>query len=323
MRVLVTGGAGYIGSHLVDRVLADGHDVVVIDDLSTGSRANLAHCLDRIRFVEGTILDGALVRELTEGCELVFHLAAAVGVGNIVADPIRSMAVNVDGTHRVLDACLATGAKMVLASTSEIYGKSPRIPMNEEDDRVLGSTTVARWSYSTAKALDEHLLIEHGRRGMPMAVVRYFNSYGPRLADNGYGSVVATFIKQALAGQPLTIHGTGRQTRSFTYVADTVEGTYRVGTDPRAHGQVFNIGNGAETSILELAEAIATACGVDVGTVSVDHEARYGAGFEDTNRRVPDMAKAARVLEWVPSVGLTEGLAATVAWWRDNDGGAR
>jgi UDP-glucose 4-epimerase len=323
VRVLVTGGAGYIGSHLVDRILADGHEVAVLDDLSTGSRTNLVHCLDRIEFVDGSIVDADLVESLVRGTQLVFHLAAAVGVGNIVHDPIKSMQTNVDGTHVVIDACLAEGCRLVFASTSEIYGKTTSIPMREDDDRVLGSTSVARWSYSTAKALDEHLLIEHGRRGMPMSIVRYFNSYGPRLADNGYGSVVATFIRQALAGQPLTVHGDGRQSRSFTYVSDTVEGTYLAGTLPAALGQVFNIGNGAETTVLELAEAVAEAVGREVELSMVSHEERYGRGFEDTTRRVPDVSKAAEVMGWKPAVSLAEGLASTVAWWRENDGGSR
>jgi UDP-glucose 4-epimerase len=219
---------------------------------------------------------------------------------------------------------VAEGAKMILASTSEVYGRPTKIPMSETDDRVLGPTTVDRWSYSTAKALDEHLLLAlHRQEGFPMAIVRYFNSYGPRLADNGYGSVVARFVKQALSGGPITVYGDGTQSRSFTYVADTVEGTYLAATEPSGDGEVFNIGNGAETTVLELARAVADAAGTDCPVTFVPYDEAYGPGFEDTQRRVPDVSKAAQVLGWKPQVSLTDGLGRTLEWWRSNQGGSR
>ena len=295
-----------------------------MDDFSTGNRQNINHCIDHVELFDGSILDAELVSRAVKGTELVFHLAAAVGVANIVREPLRGLRVNVEGTQHVVNATVAEGAKMVLASTSEVYGRPTKIPMSETDDRVLGPTTVDRWSYSTAKALDEHLLLAlHRQEGFPMSIVRYFNSYGPRLADNGYGSVVARFVKQALAGGPITVYGDGMQSRSFTYVADTVEGTYRAGTSPAAVGEVFNIGNGAETSVLELARIVADSVGRDCPVEFVPYEQAYGPGFEDTQRRVPDVSKAAAVLGWRPQIGLAEGLARTVEWWRTNDGGAR
>jgi UDP-glucose 4-epimerase len=324
VRALVTGGAGYIGSHLVDRLRSDGHDVRVLDDLSTGKPANLAHCRDEIEILEGSILDAELVSRAVKGTDLVFHLAAAVGVTHIVRQPLRGLRINVEGTQNVVAACTAEGVKMVLASTSEVYGRPVKIPMSETDDRVLGPTTVDRWSYSTAKALDEHLLFAlHREEGFPMSIVRYFNSYGPRLADNGYGSVVARFVKQALAGGPITVYGDGSQSRSFTYVSDTVEGTYRAGTQPGGEGEVFNIGNGAETSILQLAQAVGANAAVDAPVEFVPYEKAYGPGFEDTARRVPDVSKAASVLGWRPQVSLADGLRQTIDWWRANDGGSR
>lgn len=317
MLVLVTGGAGFIGSHLVDLLLAEGHQVRVLDDLSTGDAANLRHVSTSVELVEGSILDADLVERCVHGCDLVFHLAAAVGVGNVVRQPVRTILVNARGTEHVLDACARRGTRVVIASTSEVYGKTDRLPMREDDDRVLGSTAVVRWGYSTAKALDEHLAHAYAiEAGLPVSIVRYFNSYGPRLAANGYGSVVAAFIGQALAGRPLTVHGDGAQTRCFTFVADTVRGTYLAGTLPSALGTTVNLGSTVEITINELATAVSAAVGVEPHIEHIDHATRYGAGFEDTRRRVPSIERAAEVLGWRPTVELADGLARTVAWWR-------
>jgi UDP-glucose 4-epimerase len=271
-----------------------------------------------VEFVEGTILDRGLVDTLVGDTDLVFHLAAAVGVGNIVANPLWSIRVNTDGARNVIEAAADNNVKIAFASTSEVYGRTTKIPMAETDDRVLGPTTTFRWSYSTAKAMDEHLLIELSRQGLPMTIVRYFNSYGPRLAANGYGSVVATFLGQAMSGQPLTMHGDGSQSRAFTNVADTVEGTYRAATDPAGEGEVFNIGNGTETTVAELAALVLELSGSSAGTVSQSYEERYGPGFEDTKRRVPDVSKAERLLGWRPTVSLRDGLTETIAWWKSS-----
>jgi UDP-glucose 4-epimerase len=318
VRVLVTGGAGYIGSHLVDRCLADGHSVVVLDDLSTGSVDNLAHVKDKVELVIGSITDYETVRRCAKGADLVFHLAAVVGVTHILNDPIHAIRVNSGGTERVLDASIAAGAKLVFASTSEIYGRPNKVPMAEGDERVLGSTDVPRWSYSTAKALDEHLILEHARQGFPASIVRYFNSYGPRLAANGYGSVIASFLGQARAGGPITVFGAGTQTRSFTFVSDTVEGTYQAGVQDAANGLVFNVGDGAETSISQLARIVNELVGGTLEIRYVDPGERFGPNFEDTLRRVPDVTRIRDVLGWSPQTHLTDGLATTWDWWKAN-----
>lgn len=316
MRVLVTGGAGYIGSHLVDVLCHSGHEVRVVDNLSTGKVANLAHRLGEIRFINGSILDTELVEQEVQGVELVFHLAAAVGVRHIVDDPLGSLLTNTRGTENVLAACHRYWRKVVIASTSEIYGKTVKVPMREDDDRVLGPTTVQRWSYSTAKAYDEHLAFAYAAHELPVVIVRYFNSYGPRLDERGYGSVMANFLRQALAGEPLSVHGDGRQTRCFTYVDDTVRGTVMAGLTPEAEGLVINLGSTRETSIRELAEMITKMVGSSSEIVEQPYESYYGPGFEDTRRRVPDITRAQEILQWTPEVDLEDGLARTIEWWQ-------
>jgi UDP-glucose 4-epimerase len=317
MRALVTGGAGYIGSHLVDRLVRLDHEVTVLDDLSTGNEANLADVGARARFVHGTILDEAVVRRLVDKADLVFHLAAAVGVGHIVERPLVALITNTRGAENVIEACVAHSKKLLLASTSEIYGKTAKMPMSEDDDRVLGSTAVARWGYSTAKAIDEHLALAHAAHGLRVSIVRYFNSYGPRLDPRGYGSVVANMMRQALAGEPLTVHGDGTQTRCFTYIDDTVEGTLRAALETRAEGRVFNIGNDHETTINDLAAMIIDVSGSRSSVRHVSYEERYGKGFEDTERRVPDVRRAHDVLGFRAGVALRDGLERTLRWWRD------
>ncbi len=271
VRVLVTGGAGFIGSHLVDALCDEGADVTVLDNLTTGRDSNLD---GRARLVQGSILDADLVDKEVEAADEVFHLAAAVGVRHIVDDPLGSLRTNTRGTEHVLDACARHRRQVLLASTSEVYGKAMHVPWREDDDRVLGSTDVARWSYSTAKALDEHLALAHAKAGLPVSIVRYFNSYGPRLDERGYGSVVAKFVGQALAGEPLTVHGDGSQTRCFTYVADTVRGTLLAARTPAAIGRVFNVGSEVETTVAELAATIVEL----TGSSSVIEHVSYEAG---------------------------------------------
>ena len=314
MNVLVTGGAGYIGSHLVDRLLADGHHVTVLDDLSTGKASNLAEASAATLHV-GSILDEPLVRSLVAGADLVYHLAAAVGVGNIMESPLQSIITNARGTDIVLGACAELGVKVMLASTSEIYGKTTSMPMREDDDRVLGSTSISRWSYSTAKALDEHLALEYGRTGLAVSIVRYFNSFGPRIDYKGYGSVVANFLRQALAGEPLTVHGDGSQTRCFTYISDTVDGTVRAASVKGAEGGVFNVGNDVEITVNDLATKIIALTNSSSEIAHVSYESRYGSSFEDTKRRVPDLTRSRTVLGYSPAVSLDDGLALTLDWW--------
>ncbi|MFM8017080.1 MAG: NAD-dependent epimerase/dehydratase family protein [Actinomycetota bacterium] len=316
MRVLVTGGAGYIGSHLVDRLVGSGHAVTVLDDLSTGNVANLARSRNEINFVENSILNEKLVNKLVRRADTVFHLAAGVGVGNIVEKPLAALITNTRGAENVIEACVKHEKRLLLASTSEIYGKTSTMPMSEDDDRVLGSTTVPRWGYSTAKAIDEHLALAYAQHGLRMSVVRYFNSFGPRLDPRGYGSVVANLMRQALDNEPLTVHGNGTQTRCFTYIDDTVEGTLRAGLDEKAEGIIFNIGNDHETSINDLASLVIEMTGSRSTVRHVSYEERYGKGFEDTKRRVPDVRRAATVLGFRATVELRDGLARTLQWWR-------
>lgn len=316
MRILVTGGAGYIGSHLVDRLVHLNHEVTVIDDLSTGNLANLTAVRGDIQFVEATILDADITDALVADADIVFHLAAAVGVGHIIEQPLRSLVINTKGAENVIAACVKHDRKLLLASTSEIYGKTAKMPMSEDDDRVLGSTTIARWGYSTAKAIDEHLALAHAQHGLRMSIVRYFNSYGPRLDPRGYGSVVANLMRQAIDNEPLTVHGDGSQTRCFTYVDDTVEGTLRAALDLRGEGQIFNVGNDHETSIIDLATAIIAMTGSSSTVQHVSYEQRFGKGFEDTKRRIPDVQRARTVLDFNAGISLQDGLQRTLAWWR-------
>jgi UDP-glucose 4-epimerase len=320
MRILITGGAGFIGSHLVDQLIEEQHDITVLDNLTTGKVANIEHNLDRIRFVNGSILDARLVEREVENADLVYHLAAAVGVRHIVDAPLQSMLTNTRGTEIVLAACYRYWKKVVLASTSEVYGKTSKVPMHEDDDRVLGPTTVHRWSYSTSKAIDEHLGLAYHAMGLPVVIVRYFNSYGPRIDPRGYGSVMANFVRQSLEDEPITLHGDGQQTRCFTYVDDTARGTLLAGFTGDAVGQVINLGSDRETSIRELAEMVRSALGSDSELITMPYEGYYGPGFEDTRRRVPSTERAKQILGWEATVALEEGLERTLDWWKRTHG---
>ena len=321
MRILITGGAGFIGSHLVGALLREGHRVTVVDDFSTGKERNIAHYEgdDLFSFVEGSILDEALMERLVSQCDMVYHLAALVGVKHVVDDPLKCIMTNVRGTETVLALASRFGCRVLFASTSEVFGRNARLPWSEDDDRVLGSTRIARWSYATAKALDEHLCFAYHMRGLPVSIVRYFNAYGPRLDPRGYGSVIAKFIGQALRGEPLTVHGDGQQTRCFTYVTDSVQGTMLVGTSEVALGEVFNIALQQEVTILELADTIISLTGSSSDIKMIPYSEAYGAGFEDTPRRLADVSKAARMLGFTAAVSLEEGLRKTIAWFRDSE----
>jgi len=318
--VLVTGGAGFIGSHLVDFLIEKGHPVSILDDLSTGSLANIQHVVDgnRVELVIGTILDNDLVDKMVAEARLVFHLAAVVGVKNVVEFPRKGIEVNVGGTENILKAAARHNVRVLLASSSEVYGVSRDIPFREDGDRVLGPTHVQRWSYAASKALDEHLGLTYAAEGLPVSAVRYFNAFGPRIDESGYGSVIARFMSQAFKGEPLTLFGDGNQTRSFTYVADTVEGTYLAGTHPDAVGEVFNIGSGAETSIRELALEICAQVGCEPVFNFIAFEDAYGPAFQDIYRRVPSIEKAAGILNFKPETNLADGLKKTIEWARKN-----
>ena len=318
MRILVTGGAGYIGSNLVDALLASGHTVSVVDNLSTGKIANIQHLLghERFHFVNDTILNEDLMDRLVANVDQVYHLAAVVGVRYVVKDPLHGVRTNIAGTELVLNKTRRHWKRTVIASSSEVYGKSPNLPWSEEDDCILGPTTVSRWSYALSKAVDEHCALAHARDGFPVSIVRYFNSFGPRIDPNGYGSVVARFISQAMSGQPITVYGDGRQTRCFTYIADTVRGTMLAGTVPEAIGQVFNVGADREITITALAELVRDLVGSDSDIVNVPYHRVFGDRFEETRRRVPDISRAVEILGFRAETSLEDGLEATIAWSR-------
>jgi len=320
VRVLVTGGAGYIGSHLVDALIKRGDEVLVVDNLSTGRFENVRHLLGHpaFHFINDSILNEALLERFIPSMDLIFHLAAAVGVRNILHDPLAAINTNVRGTEVVLGLAFKYWKRLVLASSSEIYGKASHVPFREDDDRVLGSTGVARWSYSMSKAIDEHFAFAYAVKGLPISIVRYFNSYGPRLDERGYGSVVANLIRQALRGDPITVHGDGKQTRCFTYIEDTVAGTLLAGEAKEAVGEAFNIGSTRETSILGLAKTIKRLARSKSPVRFDPYEAYYGEGFEDTRRRVPSVDKAKRRLGFTPRVDLEAGLKKTIGWCREH-----
>jgi UDP-glucose 4-epimerase len=318
LRILITGGAGYIGSHLSDALIDAGHQVTILDNLSTGRLTNISHLLSHTRFrlICDSILNARLVDQLVAEADVVYHLAATVGVKHVVEDPLKCIVANVRGTEVVLESAYRYWRRVVVASSSEVYGKSEKAPLSEDDDSVLGPTAVGRWSYALSKAVDEHLAFAYHRQGLPASVVRYFNSYGPRLDPRGYGSVVARFINQALDGQPITVYDDGRQTRCFTYIDDTVNGTLLVSTLAEAEGKTFNIGNDRETSILELAHMVRDIVDTELEIRHVPYAQAYGPRFEETRRRVPDTRQARDLLGFEANVPLEDGLQRTIDWFR-------
>ena len=308
MRSVITGGAGFIGSHLADYLLDEGDEVTVLDDFSTGSMDNLAGAFRSpgFRLVEGSILDRPLVNKVVATSDRVFHLAAAVGVRQIIEHPLASLRTNIHGTENVLDAALESGAVMVLASTSEIYGKNTADSLHEDADRILGSALTSRWTYAGAKAIDEAFAYEYWRElGLRVSIARFFNTVGPRQTGR-YGMVLPTLVGQALRSAPLTVFGDGRQTRCFTYVGDIVPTVVRLAEEPAALGRAFNLGRQQEVSILRLAERIIELLDSRSRIELVPYEMAYEEGFEDMRRRVPDNSRAARVLGFRPETGLDE-----------------
>jgi UDP-glucose 4-epimerase len=315
MRVLVTGGAGFIGSHLVEALLARGDEVRVLDNLSTGRLANLATFRDhpRLHFIEGSVCDPDVVRPLAESADQIFHLAASVGVRLVVARPLDSILNNVRGAETILEAALEAGGKpVILFSSSEVYGKGDGRPLRETDDAVIGPSTVARWGYAAGKLVDEFLAIAyHREHDLPVTVVRCFNTCGPRqVAD--YGMVMPRFIEQALAGEPITVYGDGTQTRCFSYVGDVVRGVLLLAGSAAARGEVFNIGTDEEVAILELAERVRRLSGSRSLIEMVPYEKAYPHGFQDVPRRVPDLSKIARRVSYHAEVDLDTLLAHTI-----------
>jgi UDP-glucose 4-epimerase len=315
MRILITGGAGFIGSHLAEALLAARHEVFVLDDLSTGSIDNISHLKGRpgFHYTIDSVFNDHLVAEMLDRADVIFHLAAAVGVKLIVQEPVRTIETNVHGTEVILRHAAKKKKLVFIASTSEVYGKSTAVPFREDADLVMGATTRHRWAYACSKALDEFLALAYWKeKRLPVVVVRFFNTVGPRQTGQ-YGMVVPTFVRQALAGEPITVFGDGTQTRSFTYVGDVVGALLKLMVEPRAIGEVFNVGNPEEVSISSLAEQISAETSSRSPIVTIPYEQAYEAGFEDMPRRVPDLKKIHDLIGYVPKVGLAEIIRAVVA----------
>lgn len=315
MNVLITGGAGFIGSHLAERCLGEGWAVAVVDDLSTGSFTNISHLKGSkgFSYTIDTIFNAALIAELVDCCDIVFHLAAAVGVQLIVESPVRTIETNVHGTEVVLRAVARKQKRIIIASTSEVYGKSKRVPFQEDDDLVMGPTTKGRWSYACSKALDEFLgLAYYHEKGVPVTIVRLFNTVGPRQTGR-YGMVLPNFIAQALQNEPITVFGDGRQSRCFAYVGDVVEALVRIARSADVTGEVLNIGNDREISIGGLAELVKQRTGSSSDIVYLAYDQVYGPGFEDMFRRVPSVEKLQRLIAYRPCTPLEDIVDAAVA----------
>jgi len=318
MTTLVTGGAGFIGSHLAESLLSTGEDVIVLDDLSTGSEQNLTAVLDHpsFGFVKGSILDAALVDELISQAGTVYHLAAAVGTFTILDKTLESLRTNLHGTENVIDSALRHRARVLIASTSEVYGKNTKIGLQEDDDRHIGSPLKNRWSYAEAKAIDETLAylyaVEHD---LQTVIVRLFNTVGPRQTGR-YGMVIPRFVGQALAGEPLTVFGTGDQVRCFCHVHDVVPALQALMADERAYGRVFNLGGAEQVSIRQLAERVLAVTGSASAITYVPYEAAYGSGYEDMQRRVPDCTRARQQIGFRPSRSLADIIGDVAAYQR-------
>ena len=315
-RILITGGAGFVGSHLAERLLTKGHNVTAIDNLSTGSLANISHLKESpgFNFVRGDISDEIVLDRLTSQSDIIIHLAAAVGVQLIVERPVYTIENNVAGTEKVLRSALRYNCKVLIASTSEVYGKGHKFPFSEDDDVLLGPTNKSRWGYAASKMLDEFLGLAYFHEyGLEVVCFRLFNTVGPRQSGQ-YGMVVPRFVRKALAGEPIEVYGTGHQQRCFVHVSDVVKAIDRLALEKKAVGNVFNVGSTEEISILELAEKVKKMTESKSGIVTIPYEKAYAPGFEDMERRVPDISKVNQVTGWKPSKDIDEILRDVIAF---------
>jgi UDP-glucose 4-epimerase len=306
MRVFITGGAGFIGSHLCDALLAQGHQVSILDNMSTGSAANIAHIKDQIEIHQGDIRDAALVEKLMAPADLVLHMAAALGVNTILENPIESVSTNFTGSEVVLTAASKLNKRIIIASTSEIYGKNPKQPLKETDDRVVGSPQKIRWSYSDAKAIEEAMAFSlNQEKGLKVTTARLFNTVGPRQSAH-YGMVIPRFVRSALKNEPISIYGDGTQSRVFCHVHDAIEALLAlVGTD-KTFNEVYNVGGTGEITIKELAETVIKETSSQSSIEFIPYEKAYAPGFEDMQRRVPDISKIKQELGWAPKKDLSQ-----------------
>jgi UDP-glucose 4-epimerase len=314
VKYLITGGAGFIGSHLVEKLISRGDQVVVLDNLSTGSAGNLSGIREKFKFEQGNILDKAVVDELVSESDYVVHLAAALGVLNIVNNPLESLKTNLQGSEVVLEACDKYRKPVLIASTSEIYGKNDKVPLNEEDDRIIGHPLKSRWSYSEAKAVDESLAyFYYLENKLPIRIARFFNTVGPRQVGH-YGMVVPRFVSAALKNKPLSVYGSGDQIRCFCHVDDAVRALLLVMDSDNAVGEVFNVGNNQQVTIMDLAKKVIELTGSSSTIEKIAYEKAYPEGFEDMQRRVPDISKIKRVLGWTPEINLDQIIKDTAAF---------
>lgn len=314
MRILVTGGAGFIGSHLAEELLQRGHEVWALDDLSTGRLENIAgfERHNRFRFLEGNVMDTALVHGLVAQCDRVFHLAAAVGVKYVLENPLRSLLTNIRGTEVVLEAANAHRRRVVITSSSEVYGKGVSVPFSEDDDRLIGPTHKLRWSYACGKAVDECLAqAYYQQHQLPVTIVRCFNTCGPR-QSSAYGMVIPNMVERALRGDPILVFGDGQQSRCFSAVSDVVRAMLLLADSKEAEGQVFNAGSDEECSVIDLAKRIKRMCHSDSPIELVPYEQVYGQSFEDMRRRVPDLQKIRRFVGYRPQTSLDRLLEITI-----------
>jgi UDP-glucose 4-epimerase len=306
LKYLITGGAGFIGSHLVEELINRGEEVIVFDNLSTGALSNISELKSQIRFEQGDILKKDLLETLVSECDYVIHLAAALGVLNIVNKPLKSLKINLHGTENVLELSNKHGKPVLIASTSEVYGKNNKVPLNEEDDRIIGHPLKSRWSYSEAKAVDESLAyFYYLENKLPIRIVRFFNTVGPRQVGH-YGMVVPRFVSAALKNKPLSVYGSGDQIRCFCHVADAVKALLLVMDSDKAVGQVFNVGNNSQISIMELAKKVIEITNSKSSIAKIAYENAYPEGFEDMQMRVPDISKIKQVLGWEPKINLEQ-----------------
>lgn len=318
MKALVTGGAGFIGSHLCERLMRDGYHVTVVDDLSTGKYINIGHLegQERFRLVIDTILNTALMEELVKSVDVVFHLASAVGVNLIIDQPVKTIETIVGGTDVLLSAARRYRKRVLLTSTSEVYGKGSKVPFSEEDDTVMGSTSIRRWAYANAKAMDEFLAFAHWHETrLPVICVRLFNTVGPRQTGQ-YGMVIPRFVQQALRGEKITVYGDGEQSRSFCHVLDVVDALAKLMMCDESLGQVVNIGNPEEVTMNQLAERIKKITGSESEIQRIPYEVAYTEGFEDMRRRVPNIKRAEKLIGFVPKNTLEDILRDVVEFCR-------
>lgn len=319
MNCLITGGAGFIGSHLAERLLTGGdNEVWIVDDLSTGSEANLSTIINdpKLHFCKGSILDEALINDFINRCDVVYHLAAAVGVKYVMDNPIKSMKINIEGSENVLKLASKYKTKVLIASSSEIYGKNEKYPFNEESDRILGPPTKLRWSYSSSKAIDEFLAMAyHKERGLPVVVVRFFNVSGPRQTGS-YGMVIPRFVNQALRDEPITVYGDGKQVRSFVHVGDAVRGIIALMDNKLAEGEVFNLGSPKAVTISQLAHTVKKLTNSQSEIKYIPYKEIYDESFEDLRYRAPDISKISKIIGFTPRKSLEDIIKDVIEYYK-------